>query len=195
MDTIRILGSTLLKLPLNETNTINAIAEKATIHWETTKRFIELIHFIQQRLPIIELRQADGAELVSIVSMPRIMKYPPEVRLMIRMYLQGIISPSTALPLEKHFLLEDEKETFGELVVAEYIIQTPKGYYLSPQGVTTVIGDIRDFYSGFVKTGPEPVSEVEETIRISPKASLSAVRARALLQPRQETKETEKEST
>ena len=193
-----MLGSTLLKLPLNESFKVNAIAEKAGIHWETTERFVELIHFVQQRLPVIELRQVDGGKLVTVANMPRIMKYPPDIRVMIRMYLQGITSPSTARAIKEQFFLEDERNAFKRLVNARYIVRSDRGHFLSPLGVSAVMGDIRDFYSEFVKAGPEIGEAIEEIVRISPAASPAAIRARGLFwrgRLKEEGKEETKEGT
>lgn len=143
---ISILIQTLESLNENKIYNINEISTISSLHWETCKKYINLIRYIQNLAPVISLNNNE----VKIVNKASYQNLKPEKKVLLFLFYSKAFNDKSAIEL-----LEDHRKQINILIEQNYIERTPDNrFFLKKTGKISshrIYKEIRDqIYSEYV---------------------------------------------
>jgi predicted transcriptional regulator len=130
------IAEPLRRLQSGETIRINEVAEQADLHWMTASRYLELVEFIQTKLPRLAFEQVGELRAVRITSNPWLDLLSPEDRTLVRLMRAQAGTSKSAISLNA-----DEKSIISTLLEKGLVRQTESGsVFLTPTGASRAVG-------------------------------------------------------
>jgi hypothetical protein len=116
--------------PEGKAFSIRELNEMTGLHYETIKRYIELIEFIQKKMPGVEKDETSDGLRVMITRIPAT-KMSSEEQIVLDLFDKGSFRASSASQLSPEFAEEDIMEALDEAL----IVSLGDLYYLSAEGI------------------------------------------------------------